>query len=46
VRRILDQQIERDVAELVKHERALRKRAGSPRNYRRMSETQLADVPF
>jgi hypothetical protein len=46
VRRILDQQIERDVAELVKHERALRKRVGSPRTYRRMTETQLADVPF
>lgn len=46
VRRILDKQIERDVAELVKHERALRKRVGSPRSYRRMTETQLDDVPF
>lgn len=47
VRNILDEQIDRDVAELVAHEAELRARVASPRNYRRMSDAQLRDdVPF
>jgi len=46
VQRILDRQYERDVAELVEQEAELRQRVQSPRAYRRMSSTQLDDVPF
>jgi hypothetical protein len=45
VRRILDRQIEREVDDLVTHERELRRRVAKPGNYRRMSERELA-VPF
>jgi hypothetical protein len=46
VQRILDRQYERDVSELVAQEAELRRRVQSPRAYRRMSSTQLDDVPF
>jgi hypothetical protein len=46
VERILDRQIERDVAELVRNEAELRKRVMSPRAYSRMSSRELSDVPF
>lgn len=46
VLRIQDAQIDRDVAELVKHEAELRSRVGSRRYYRTASDAQLDDVPF
>lgn len=47
VQRILDKQIERDVAELVAHEAELRAQMARPSHYRRMSDRELeSDVPF
>lgn len=48
VQRIVDRHIDREVAELVRHEHELRKRIGSPNTYRRMTDAQLqaSDVPF
>jgi hypothetical protein len=47
VQRIVDQHIDREVAELVRHEAELRKRVASPHAYRRMTNAQLLeDVPF
>lgn len=46
VLRIVDAQVEADVDELVMHEETMRKRVRSPKAYRRMSDQQLAEVPF
>lgn len=46
VQNIMHKQFERDVAELIEHEQELRERVGSPKHYARMSDRELADVPF
>jgi len=47
VQRIVDRQIDADVAELVAHEAELRRHVFEPRHYKRMTERQLQnDVPF
>ena len=46
VRRIIDREIDRDVAELARNEAELRRQAGSARHYRRLTDRQLSDVPF
>lgn len=46
VQRIIHRQFDADVAELIKHEAELRERVEDPSAYARMTDAELADVPF
>jgi hypothetical protein len=46
VQRIINRQFDADVAELIKHEAELRERVGDASAYGRMTDAELADVPF